>query len=191
MLFIPQRKAGRGVPAHTRPPHSLPMSRPWAGSTRADYVWANSNAAFRLRASTRCSSTFMARDGYCAMSSFLSGEVVDCRGQMQKAGVDTKKDFVAVFGGLCYMDNKCSGLYSAQIRAQDLQGRAAATEILSRGQAGLNPIDIIRMSRIPPWERQELADMSSEDKKDLVDQATAAIKRVQEICDACSPYCVR
>jgi hypothetical protein len=129
-----------------------------------------------------CAAGLECKAGSCAMGSFLSGEVVDCRGQMQKAGIDTKKDFVAVFGGLCYMDNKCSGLYNAQIRAQDLQARAAETEFLSRNLA---------MSSIDPSEMQEFTSMSQEDKQALVDQAIAANKRVQEICDACSPYCVR
>ena len=138
-----------------------------------------------------CAAGLECKAGSCAMTSFLSGEVVDCRGQMQKAGVDTKKDFVAVFGGLCYMDNKCSGLYDAQIQAQDLEARAAVVEILSHDQASLDPGDLIRITSIPPWEQQELTKLSNEDKQALADEAKAAIKHVQDICDGCSPYCVR
>lgn len=104
------------------------------------------------------------KNGYCAMRSFLSGATVSCKAEMQKVGVGPK-EFVAVHDGFCYMDNKCSGLYDAVMRASPV-----STELLTKVSAGSEAFSA------------ELASLSEEQK--------ATFKRAEDICNSCRPYCV-
>jgi hypothetical protein len=62
-----------------------------------------------------CRSHLECRDGYCAMPSFLSGEVKECKQELGKKGVDLRS-YVSVYGGdgaggYCYYE--CDGMYDA------------------------------------------------------------------------------
>jgi hypothetical protein len=112
-----------------------------------------------------CAVGLQCKNGYCAMSSFLSGAVVGCKAEMQKAGVDPK-EFVAVHDGFCYIDDKCPDLYRAAIATRSFE-----YELMDAVQEG------------PDAFSAALARLSEEQK--------ASLKRAEDICDSCRPYCVR
>lgn len=110
----------------------------------------------------RCDVGLQCKDGNCAMRSFLSSATVGCKAEMAKIGYT---GYVAVHDGFCYVDSKCSGLYSAVMAATPVTERLLAT-----AAAGSEAF------------AAEVAALSAADKD--------TFKRAEDICNSCSPSCL-
>lgn len=110
----------------------------------------------------RCDVGLQCKDGNCAMRSFLSSATVGCKAELAKIGYT---GYVAVHDGFCYVDSKCSGLYSAVMAATPVTER-----LLAKASAGSDAF------------AAEVAALSAADKDKF--------KRAEDICNSCSPNCL-
>lgn len=110
----------------------------------------------------RCDVGLQCKNGNCAMRSFLSGATVGCKAELAKIGYT---GYVAVHDGFCYVDSKCSGLYSAVMAATPVTER-----LLAKANAGSEAF------------AAEVAALSAADKDKF--------KRAEDICNSCSPNCL-
>lgn len=110
----------------------------------------------------RCDVGLQCKDGNCAMRSFLSSATVGCKAELAKIGYT---GYVAVHDGFCYVDSKCSGLYSAVMAATPVTER-----LLAKAAAGSDAF------------AAEVAALSAADKDKF--------KRAEDICNSCSPNCL-
>lgn len=110
----------------------------------------------------RCDVGLQCKDGNCAMRSFLSSATTGCKAELAKIGYT---GYVAVHDGFCYVDSKCSGLYSAVMAATPVTER-----LLAKAGAGSEAF------------AAEVAALSAEDKDKF--------KRAEDICNSCAPSCL-